>query len=112
MSHSLGDERAGAGVVAAVTGVDIVEDLASFGGLDATLEHAGDTALVELAVDDGVGLASMSDHPSFRLVCRQGAGFQVGDVGLGPVVWLIDECDQGCLWLERDSDVDLPRGRD
>src|SRR3954469_19039468 len=69
MSHSLGDERAGAGVVAAVTGVDVVEDLASFGGLDATLEHAGDIALVELAVDDGVRFASTSDHPSFRLVC-------------------------------------------
>src|SRR3954470_21542135 len=94
MSHSLGDQRAGAVVVAAVAGVDIVEDLASFGGLEAALEHAGDTALVELAVDDGVGLASASDHPGVRLVFRQGAGFQVGDVGLGPVVWLVDECDR------------------
>ena len=99
MPHSLGDQRAGAGMVAAVAGVDVVEDLVSFGGLDAALEYAGDAALVELAVDDGVGLASACDHPSVRLVCRQGAGLQVGDVGLGLVVWLVDECDQSCLWL-------------
>src|SRR3954469_1609485 len=74
MLHSLGDQRAGAGVVAAVAGVDVVEDLASFGGLDAALEHAGDAALVELAVDDGEGFASACDHPGVRLVCRQGVG--------------------------------------
>ena len=112
MSHSLGDQGTSGGVVAAVTGVDVVEDLASFGGLDAALEHAGNAAFVELAVDDGEGFASACDHPGVRLVCRQGAGLQVGDVGLGPVVGLGDECDQGCLWLQRDSDVDLPWGRD
>src|SRR4051812_34855685 len=93
MPHSHGDQRAGAGVVAAVAGVDVVEDLSSFGGLDAALEHAGHAALVELVVDDGEGFASACNHPSVCLVCRQGASLQVGDVRLGPVVWLDNECD-------------------
>src|SRR4051812_49872469 len=99
MPHSHGDQRAGAGVVAAVAGVDDVEDLASFGGLDAALEHAGHAALVELAVDDGEGFASTRNHPGVCLVCRQGASLQVGDIRSCPTVWLSDECNQDFLGL-------------
>ena len=93
VSHSLCDQRAGAGVVTAVAGVNVLEDFASFSGLNAALEHAGHAALVELAVDDDEGFAATCYHPVVRLVCWQGASLQVGNVRLGPVVWLSDECD-------------------
>src|SRR3954471_19554921 len=45
MSHGLGDQGTGAGVVAAVTSVDVLEDLSSFFGLDTALEHASHAPL-------------------------------------------------------------------
>jgi hypothetical protein len=52
----------GVGMVAAVTDVDVLEDLASFPRLYAMLEHACYAALVELVVDDDEGFAAAHDH--------------------------------------------------
>ena len=80
MSHSLCDQRAGAGVVAAVAGVDVVEDFASFSGLDAALEYAGHAALVELAIDDDEGFAAEHDNSRLCLVAREDLVLEEGDV--------------------------------
>src|SRR4051812_37914974 len=66
--HGLCDQRAGAGVVAAVTGMDVLEDFASFSWLNATLEHAGHTALVELAVYDDEAFVAACYHPGLRFI--------------------------------------------
>ena len=68
VAERLGRDVLGAGVVATLALVDLLEESASFLWVDAAHEDAGDAALVELAVDDGVGASPALDLPSHDLV--------------------------------------------
>ena len=68
VSHGFGDQRPGAGVMAAVTGVDVLEDLASLFWLYAALEHASHAASVELVVYDDEGFTVAYNQSRLCLV--------------------------------------------
>ena len=64
--------------------VYVLEETATFFRVDAALVDAGDTALVELVVDDGVGMGLALDLPSQDLILWEFAVGEVGDERLRP----------------------------
>ena len=55
-------------MVATLALVDFFEQLSSFSRVDAALVHTRDAALVEVVVDDGVGVGSTLDLPGQDLI--------------------------------------------
>ena len=86
-------------MVVTVSSVDVLEDLASFCGLDTALEHAGHAALVELTVDDDEGFAAVHDHSRLCLFHGQDLVLEVGEEWHSLVARLPDHGDQSRLGL-------------
>ena len=94
-------------MMAAVPSMDVVEYFPALRLLDAALENTGDTALVELVVDAGEGLAAPLDHPSLSLVLREDLVLEVGEVRRCPVLSRLGDGDEGLVGSEWNSQVNL-----
>src|SRR5664279_1802329 len=71
-------------MVAALSLVDILEEVVPFLRVDTTLVDVGHAALVKLVVDDCVSPGSALDLPSQDLVLWELVAGDVGDEGLRP----------------------------
>ena len=84
MAKCFGHDGSRCCVVSTLALVDFFEQPAAFFWVYAALVDARDVALIELFVNDGVGVGSTLDLPSQDLVLREFAVGKVGDKRLRP----------------------------
>ena len=68
VTESFGNQGFGRSMMATLALMDLPKDLHTFLRFDAALEHSGCASVVNFAIDDGVGLGSSDDAPSFGFV--------------------------------------------
>ena len=77
-------DHAGRSVMAALSLVDVLEELSALVGVDAALEDSRDASPVQLSIDDGEGLGSALDMPCLHFIFGQRTVAQVVEVRLSP----------------------------